>query len=109
MADFQIEYKEGYCGLDYEYCGQCHTCVADHMGCKGYKGYDGKGYGECEFALFNIKYKGMTVKKYEMEEYSDGYNPMLDCMLLTTRSGRYECRKVILDGVCIYPERGDDK
>ena len=48
-------------------------------------------------------------ENYEMEEFSDPYNPHLDYMQVTLGRTTYDCVKVILDGKCIYNNYDDDK
>lgn len=113
MAEIQIEYSEGYCELQYShfgckdnYCMQCHTGAASDLGCDGYDEgeYDADTipFGDCIHAKFRTKYKGMSVKRYEIEPFEDDYNPHLNCMILSTGRKDYYCDKIILDGKCIY-------
>lgn len=120
MAEIQIVYwADGWCDYNRpDYCMQCHTMAAEDMGCKYFipdgptVTEDGKKiipFGDC--ARANIKYnrKGWSGKNYEMEEFSDPYNPHLDYMQVTLGRTTYDCVKVILDGKCIYNNYDDDK
>ena len=107
MAEIEIIYREGYCecmGGDYD--TQCHTQCAEDLGCKMFN--EGKHeknvipFGDCVHAVFKYKYKGMSIKNYELEELIDDYNPHLNCMMLKTRNDWYECEKVVLNGKVIY-------
>lgn len=118
MADIQIVYRVGYCVCDRkDYCVQCHTCVADDLGCEYYcpdPDTDENGrkvipFGDCNRAMFKYIYKGWTGKRYEIEESRDDYNPHLDCMIVTLGQYEYECVKVVLDGKCIFNEYDDDR
>lgn len=121
MATIQMEYREGHCKfnnahvLDCDYSEQCHTVVAGASGCRyfndgSYTKEDGTkviGCGACIHAYFKTIYKGVSVKKYEMEEYTDAYNPWLNCMIVTIGKKEYECTEVILDGKQIYGGEND--
>lgn len=107
MANIEIKYRIGYCALTQEdYCDQCHTSAADYLGCKMFD--EGEHdemtipFGDCVHATFKHLYKGMTVKRYELEPYTDSYNPHLECMLLHAGGKVYECEKVTLDGLTVY-------
>lgn len=115
MAEIQMIYREGYCDLRYvnpivadgNYCEQCHTCSGEDLGCPEFN--DGRRpgeiripFGDCKNAKFETRYKGVTVKNYEIEPFIDDYNRHLDCMLVTIGKKQYECTKVILNGECIY-------
>ena len=110
MAEIQIVYRVEKClhyneliGL-YNHCEQCHTIVADAMGCEGFSKSE---RGDCANADFVAKYAGGTVKKYEMEPYEDDYNPWLNCMIVKAHGKKYECTKVILNGELIYQQDED--
>lgn len=116
MAYIQMVYLEGYCDLNDSYCGElpynieCHTNFAEDAECKLY--YDGEkpgviAFGDCVHAKFRRRYKGMTVKNYDIRESIDPYNPHLNCMTVETKNKTYRCEKIILDGVCIYDEEND--
>lgn len=114
MADIEIIYREGYCECDCmgtKYNTQCHTQCAGDLGCGCFS--DGKQrpnvipFGDCIHAMFKYKYKGMSIKNYELEEEDDPYNPHLNCMMLKTRNNWYECEKVVLNGKVIYGEDFD--
>jgi hypothetical protein len=60
-------------------------------------------YGDCIHAAILTQYKGVTAKSYEMEHIVDRYEPD-EYMLVKIRGKYYECDKVILDGVQIYPD-----
>lgn len=109
MAEIQIVYREGYCEygcMATDYDTQCHTQCAADMGCKFFN--DGEHlpnfipFGDCIYAHFRTKYKGVTTKKYDIEEMEYPYNPHLNCMLVKIGNRIYQCEKVILDGKCIY-------
>lgn len=109
MAEIQMVYREGSCAFDCvatDYCAQCHTQCACDLGCKFFN--DGEHlpnhipFGDCIHASFKTKYKGVTVKNYEIEEFEDPHNPHLNCMLVKLGRRVYECEKVSLDGKCIY-------
>ena len=114
MATIQMKYREGYCDIAYThgcyYSEQCHTAVAEDSGCRyfndgSYTKKDGTkviGYGPCIHAYFKTIYKGVSGKNYEMEEYTNDYNPWLNCMIVTIGKREYECTEVILDGKQIY-------
>lgn len=109
MADIEIIYREGYCDcMNDNYCMQCHTCCADALGCRRFATTkhekDVVPFGDCVWAMFKYKYKGMSVKDYELEEVNDPYNPHLDCMMLETKNARYPCKKVVLNGKVVYGE-----
>jgi hypothetical protein len=118
MAYIQIEYEEGYCskGMSKEYCMQCNTEAASDLGCKYFDNGEEKNhqgvrvipYGDCIHALTRKKYKGMSVKNYEIEETEDTYNKLDNCMELTTRGKTYYCSKVVLDGVLIYQKDSEE-
>lgn len=116
MADLQFIYREGYCDL-YRcyrevkdcYSEQCHTSCAEDAGCRYY--CDGKKedepyvipFGDCIHAMFKTRYKGVSAKNYEIEEFEDDYNEHLNCALVTIGKHVYECEKVILNGEPVYP------
>lgn len=109
MAEIQMVYREGYCDFDCvgtDYNTQCHTQCAADTGCKFFN--DGEHlpnhihFGDCIHANFRTKYKGVTTKKYDIEEMEDPYNPHLNCMLVKIGNRIYQCDKVVLDGECIY-------
>ncbi len=109
MAEIEIVYREGYCELDGgEYCMQCHTQAAEDLGCTMFN--EGKheknviSFGDCIHAMFKYKYKGMSIKNYELKEDNDPYNPHLDCMMLKTKNCLYQCEKVVLNGKVVYSE-----
>lgn len=109
MAEIEIIYREGYCKCSGDrYCTQCHTECAEDLGCSMFN--DGKHeenvipFGDCIHAKFEYAYKGMSVKNYELKACDDLYNPHLNCMLLETRNGSYQCEKVVLNGKVIYGE-----
>ena len=109
MAEIQIVYREGYCDCNEAvYNTQCHTMAGEDLGCRmfdnGEVDCNVVPFGDCAHAKFRYIYKGLSVKNYELEELDDPYNPHLNCMVLKTRSKRYYCEKVILDGECIYDE-----
>lgn len=107
MANIQMEYRVYYCNLDQEkICEQCFTPAASDLGCPYF--HDGKRegivpYGDCIHAVLLTSYKGVTTKSYEMEHIVDPYTPD-EYMLVKIRGKYYECDKVILDGVQIYPD-----
>jgi hypothetical protein len=112
MADIEIIYSEGYCEcMGGDYCMQCHTQVAEDLGCKMFN--EGKHeknvipFGDCIHANFKYIYKGMSIKNYELEALDDPYNPHLNCMMLKTRNDWYQCEKVVLNGKVIYGEDFD--
>lgn len=112
MADIEIIYREGYCELmGNDYCMQCHTQCAGDLGCRMFN--EGKHeknvipFGDCIYAVFENKYKGMSIKNYALEEVKDPYNPHLNCMMLKTRNNLYQCEKVVLNGKIIYGEDFD--
>lgn len=120
MAEIQIVYwADRWC--DYNcpgYSMQCHTMAAEDMGCKYFipdgptVTEDGKKiipFGDCARANSKYNRKGWSGKNYEMEEFSDPYNPHLDYMQVTLGRTTYDCVKVILDGKCIYNNYDDDK
>ena len=114
MAEIEIIYREGYCErMCGDYHIQCHTECGEDMGCQmfngGKHGENHIPFGDCIFAKFKYKYKGMSIKNYELEEDNDPFNPHLDCMMLTTRNGWYPCEKVVLNGKVIYGENFDEK
>lgn len=107
MADIEIIYREGYCECRGEnFSMQCHTQCAEDLGCPMFN--EGKHeknvipFGDCIYAKFKYIYKGMSIKNYELEEDDDLYNPHLNCMMLKTRNGWYQCEKVVLNGNIIY-------
>lgn len=112
MAEIEIIYREGYCermGCDYD--TQCHTSVAEDLGCPMFNVEEHEEnvipFGACIHAKFKYIYKGMSVKNYELrvyDVYDDPYNPQLSCMMLKTRNGSYDCEKVVLNGKVIYGE-----
>jgi hypothetical protein len=122
MAYIQIEYEEGYCECDFDYevskiyCMQCNTQAASDLGCKYFDNGEEKNhqgvrvipYGNCIHALTRKKYKGMSVKNYEIEEMEYPFNELDTCMELTTRGRKYCCSKVVLDGVLIYQKDGEE-
>lgn len=111
MAEIEIIYREGYCEyMNGNYCAQCHTAAGNH-GCPMFnEGEHEKNVfplGDCIHAMFKYKYKGMSIKNYELEKDDDPYNPHLNCMTLETRNALYSCEKVILNGEIIYGEDFD--
>lgn len=117
MSEIQIKYREGYCemkllGHSVEYSYQCHTCTADVQGCQYYDGGRWRNkdgilvipFGDCIHADWIEKYKGLSVKTYEIEPYHDDYNPNMDCALVHVGRETYECLEVTLNGKKIYPE-----
>lgn len=120
MADIQIVYwAEDYCDFNIgNYCMQCHTVNAEDLGCKYFipddAGTAENGrkiipFGNCERAKVKYKLKGWSGKNYEMEEFTDPYNPHLDYMQVTLGRKTYDCVKVILDGKCIYNNYDDEE
>lgn len=109
MANIQMEYREYFCELDQEeICEQCFTSCASDLGCRCF--HDGKDregrrvpYGDCIHGAILTQYKGVTTKSYEMEHVIDRYEND-EYMLVKIRGKYYECDKVILDGVQIYPD-----
>lgn len=111
-AFLQIEYDELYCALHWhEYFSEhwCADCNAP-------------GPPDCPYYISNTterriddtcthvacvhKYKGMTVKKYEIgndEEFPGLF------MWVTVGGKEYRCDKVILDGVKIFPKQEEEK
>ena len=109
MAEIEIVYREPYCEcMGGDFNTQCYTHAAKDLGCKMFN--EGKHeknvipFGDCVHAAFKYKYKGMSIKNYELEEFIDDYNPHLNCMMLKTRNDWYECEKVVLNGKVIYGE-----
>ena len=108
MANIQMEYRKYFCELDEDkICEQCFTSCASDLGCWRFQdGKDREGmvpYGDCIHAVILTQYKGVTTKSYEMEHIVDQYTPD-EYMLVKIRGKYYECDKVILDGVQIYPD-----
>jgi hypothetical protein len=106
MANIQMEYRVYSCELDQEnFCEQCLTDAASDMGCFGFcDGNDNRiGSGSCIHANIRTAYKGITTKKYEAEVIYDPYEPD-EYMSVKIGGKYYECDKVILDGVQIYPD-----
>lgn len=110
MANIQMEYRQYFCELDgCPFCGQCFTDAASDLGC--YTFCDGKDHninriphGSCIHANIRTAYKGITTKKYEAEVIYDLYEA--DEYMSVKIGGKYfDCDKVILDGVQIYPEQ----
>ena len=111
MANIQMEYRKYSCDFNQgEICVQCFTSAASDLGCPYF--HDGKDkdreefrvpYGACIHAVILTNYKGITTKSYEMEHIVDPYTPD-EYMLVKIRGKYYECDKVILDGVKIYPD-----
>ena len=109
MANIQMEYRVYSCELDQEkICWQCFTSCASDLECPFF--HDGKDreegrvpYGDCIHAVCLTNYKGVTTKSYEMEHIVDPYEND-EYMLVKIRGKYYECDKVILDGVQIYPD-----
>lgn len=107
MANIQMEYRKYFCELDQEeICEQCFTSCASDLGCLWF--HDGKEegkvpYGDCIHAVIKTNYKCVTAKSYEMEHVIDRYENG-EYMLVKIRGKYYECDKVILDGVQIYPD-----
>ena len=108
MAYIQIEYTEYKCRYNMpDFCEQCLTSYAADVGCKYF--YDGKNasdsylpFGDCHNVESLKKYKGLTTKHYEAEEFEDNYNSHLNCMILKTSKRKYYCDKVVIDSVTIY-------
>lgn len=114
MADIQIVYwAKDYCDFNLDdYCMQCHTQDAEYLGCKYFLPADTGTvipFGDCSRAKVKYNIKGWTGKNYEMEEFTDPYNPHLDCMQVTLGRTTYDCVKVILDGKCIYNNYDDEE
>lgn len=108
MANIQMEYRKYFCELDQdEICEQCFTSCASDLGCWRFqddKDREGRVKdGVCIHADILTQYKGVTTKSYEMEHIVDQYTPD-EYMLVKIRGKYYECDKVILDGVQIYPD-----
>lgn len=117
MAEIQIVYREGYCThpncfVSENYTDQCQMCCAEDAGCKGYdsgkREEDAIPFGNCIHATWKAKYKGVSVKNYQMEKYEDAYNPHMNCMIVTIGKTNYACTKVKLDGKCIYDRETDN-
>lgn len=117
MAEIEIVYEEGYCSygmfaVERNYSEQCHTCVAEDAGCKYFDSGNHDPnvipFGDCVHAVMQTKYKGMTVKKYDLAEVNDCYNPHLSYMILKTAGREYNCTKVILNGTCIYDRDSEE-
>lgn len=109
MADIQMEYRSYTCNMCCEeFCEQCSTEFASDLGCLYF--CDGKNhednripYGDCIHAQMKNIYNGISTKNYEIEEVFDTYS-CDNYMLVKIRNKYYECDKVILDGVQIFPE-----
>lgn len=118
MADIEIVYRRGYCEYNLpDYCGQCHTCCADDLGCMCFCSEVNEPcenvlavipFGDCARARFDYIIKGWTGKRYEMEECRDPYNPHLDSMLVTLGNREYDCVKVTLNGKEIFNEYDEE-
>jgi hypothetical protein len=119
MAEIQIVYREYGCrfddcyvGMKSPHCMQCHTMAAKDLGCVDFD--DGNDnphvipFGDCKNAIIKHRYKGCTVKNYEMKEFYDTYNMHLNCMEVTIGKITYDCDKVVLNGKCIYDELEDE-
>ena len=117
MAEIKMKYKEYYCDFaDMKLCEFFYDCLtqdAQDLGCRYFN--DGKmgenviPFGDCVNAKYRYKYKGISVKNYEVEEFEDVYNPHLNCAIVTTRSAIYDnCVKVEIDGECIYNSESED-
>ena len=109
MANIQMEYRKYFCELDQdEICEQCLTGAASDLGCIGFCDGDDNRItsGSCIHANIRTTYKGITTKKYEAEVIYDPYE--FDEYMSVKIGGKYyECDKVILDGVQIYPDEGE--
>ena len=109
MADIQIEYRNYICELDCDkFDMQCFSGAASDLGCLCFcDGQDhGKqrfSHGSCIHAETKTSYKGVSTKSYEMEEIFDPYSAD-DYMSVKIGKKYYDCDKVILDGVQIFPE-----
>ena len=118
MAEIQMTYRVGRCrmqecGLGTNYCEQCHTSLAEDTGCRYFNAYvydspNIRPYGDCVHAVFDTKWKGVSTKNYEIEEINDNFYPEFDCALVHIGKKVYECTKVILDGVRIYPAEEEE-
>lgn len=117
MAEIQIVYREGYCDCPYlhgydHYTDQCQTDCAEDKGCEGYDSGKHEGnvipFRNCIHAMWRTKYKGASVKNYQIEKYEDDYNPHMNCMIVTIGNTNYACTKVKLDGECIYDGEAED-
>ena len=114
MAEIKIKQKEYYC-IYYsdKFCTQCLTECGEDVGCSYY--FDGKTepnvipFGDCVYADYKYKYRGLSVKNYEVEEYEDDYNPHLNCAIVKTRNAVYDnCVKVEIDGECVYNAESEE-
>lgn len=102
MAEIEIVYRYYYCDsndLDELHCSQCHSCCADGMGCKEFKG----GYDEpCEHAKYKKVYKGISCKNYEISKCDYTFDPWLNCVEVKIGKKVYDCERVVLNGNTIY-------
>lgn len=113
MADIQMEYRKYKCSFGCsEICTQCLSEFASDVDCHFFDGgrtvkrEDGRiciPYGNCIHAYMEKSYKGIQVKNYEIE-HIENYE-MGDYMSVKIRGKYFECNKVVLDGVQIFPEQ----
>ena len=114
MAEIKIKQKEYYCEkASDKFCTQCLTEYAMDVGCKHYgEIYTERHiipFGDCIYADYKYKYRGLSVKNYEVEEFKDNYNPHLDCAIVKTRNAVYDnCVKVEIDGECVYNAESEE-
>ena len=114
MANIEMVYREGRCTSTHQpsfdelgYCHECHTQFAYTLDCAGYDDGSHKSclipFGDCQNAIYDIKYKGITAKNYQMEpEKTHPFHPRSECMIVRIGRQEYECYKVTLNGKVIF-------
>ena len=114
MANIEIMYRRYFCVFGHEaHCEACHHDEAQYVGCKDYcgeprhkdkKGRWGIPLGTCLNSYEDVAFKGMKLKRYEIEEDFD-----YGGMRLKTRGANYDCIRIVLDGKVIYDEEAGDR
>lgn len=112
MADIQMEYRVYACCLDrLDFGMQCFTDSASDLGCPCFCDCENRKekripFGDCIHAVIFTGYKGLSTKSYEAETILNPYDAD-EYMQVTIKGKVYDCDKVILDGVQIYPKQED--
>ncbi len=106
MAEIQMIYRVGKCihsdpEIRKEHCGNCHTSSSWLTGCKAFHPSD---RGDCACADFTYIYAVETVNECEMQEFVNEYSPWMNCMIVNIKGTIIECKKVMLNGECIYEQ-----
>ena len=115
MADIEIVYQIGYCDSELPFYDEvCQSEMGDEIKSRECSNYnDGSmnpchiPYGNCIHAKYHYCYKGSTTKKYAI--YTNCYDRVTESIPVTINNKTYECKKVKLNGKCIFNEFDDEK